>query len=162
MGKMASEAFFVVVVVVAAAAAVVLANALPVRSERGGVEKDEVNIWPMPAWVSHGRGHLYMSNDFVLSTEGSGYGDASGILKDAFHRMLAVIKLDHVVDANFSALHDQPLLQGLRIVISSPKDQLQYGIDESYKLMVPSPEKPAYAHLVAPTVYGALHGLQGH
>ncbi|KAK6232061.1 hypothetical protein SCA6_002134 [Theobroma cacao] len=160
MGKMASEAFFVVVVVVAAAAAVVLANALPVRSERGGVEKDEVNIWPMPAWVSHGRGHLYMSNDFVLSTEGSGYGDASGILKDAFHRMLAVIKLDHVVDANFSALHDQPLLQGLRIVISSPKDQLQYGIDESYKLMVPSPEKPAYAHLVAPTVYGALHGLQ--
>lgn len=120
---MASEAFFVVVVV-AAAAAVVLANALPVRSERGGVEKDEVNIWPMPAWVSHGRGHLYMSNDFVLSTEGSGYGDASGILKDAFHRMLAVIKLDHVVDANFSALHDQPLLQGLRIVISSPKDQV--------------------------------------
>ncbi|WRX12096.1 hypothetical protein QQP08_004583 [Theobroma cacao] len=92
---MASEALFVVVVV-AAAAAVVLANALPVKSERGGVEKDEVNIWPMSAWVSHGRDHLYMSNDFVLSTEGSGYGDASGILKDAFHRMLAVIKLDHV------------------------------------------------------------------
>ncbi|KAK6228363.1 hypothetical protein SCA6_000703 [Theobroma cacao] len=49
MGKMASEALFVVVVV-AAAAAVVLANALPVKSERGGVEKDEVNIWPMSAW----------------------------------------------------------------------------------------------------------------
>uniref|UniRef100_A0A2C9UU70 beta-N-acetylhexosaminidase n=1 Tax=Manihot esculenta TaxID=3983 RepID=A0A2C9UU70_MANES len=37
---------------------------------------------------------------------------------------------------------------------------LQYGVDESYKLLVPSPYKPDFAQLEARTVYGALHGLQ--
>ncbi|KAF3520669.1 hypothetical protein DY000_02063062 [Brassica cretica] len=37
--------------------------------------------------------------------------------------------------------------------------QLEYGADESYKLVVASREKP-YAQLEAKSVYGALHGLQ--
>ncbi|GLT87971.1 hypothetical protein SLE2022_060190 [Rubroshorea leprosula] len=77
---------------------------------------------------------------------------------DGFYRMLAVVNNGHVVDGNFS--DKSSLLSGLHVVISSPNDLLQYGIDESYKLMVPSPENPAYAHLQANTVYGALHGLQ--
>lgn len=149
MGKMASETFLAVLVV-----AVVLGNLLQVTSTS---ENNKVKIWPMPASVSYGHTRLCLSNDFGLSTS---YVDSSGILKEAFDRMLAVIKLDHVVDANSSSLRRSNLLQGLHIVISSPNNQLQYGIDESYKLMVPSPEKPAYAHLEAQTVYGALHGFQ--
>ncbi|KAI3908166.1 hypothetical protein MKW98_029467 [Papaver atlanticum] len=37
---------------------------------------------------------------------------------------------------------------------------LQYGIDESYDLYIPSNGDSVYAHLQAQTVYGALHGLQ--
>ncbi|XWS65241.1 hypothetical protein CRYUN_Cryun05aG0075600 [Craigia yunnanensis] len=147
MRKMVSKAFLAVVVAV-----VVFGNAFAVSSE---IENNKVKIWPMPASVSYGHTFLYLSNDFGLSTTYE-----SGILNDAFNRMLVVIKLDHIIDANFSAVDHSPLLQGLHIVISSSNDQLHYGIDESYKLMVPSPEKPAYAHLEAQTVYGALHGLQ--
>ncbi|TYH30966.1 hypothetical protein ES288_A01G137400v1 [Gossypium darwinii] len=141
MGKMGSEMLIYVLLLMAG----VLASG----------QSSQVKIWPMPASVSYGHTHLYLTNDFGFS---SNYG--SEILKDAFDRMLALIKLDHVIDANFSAFNSSSLLQGLHIVISSPNGQLQYGVDESYKLIVPSPEKPAYAHLEAKTVYGALQGLQ--
>ncbi|XVF40838.1 hypothetical protein PTKIN_Ptkin01aG0148500 [Pterospermum kingtungense] len=150
MGKMVSESFFSVVV----AAALVLGNSFQVSNSTSENTK-VLKIWPMPASVSYGHNRFYLTNDFGLSTN-----DESGILKEAFDRMLALIKLDHVIDANFSSLHRSNLLQGLHIIISSQNDQLQYGIDESYKLMVPSPQKPGYAHLEAQTVYGALHGLQ--
>ncbi|KAE8663018.1 Beta-hexosaminidase 3 [Hibiscus syriacus] len=143
-----SESLFYVV----AAAALVLGNGLAVS---GASENSKVKVWPMPASVSYGNAHLYLAGDFGLSSNHD-----SQILKDAFDRMLAVIKLDHVIDANFSAFDRSSLLQGLHIVVSSPNEELQYGTDESYKLMVPSPEKPGYAHLEAKTVYGALHGLQ--
>ncbi|KAK8541989.1 hypothetical protein V6N12_014600 [Hibiscus sabdariffa] len=146
MGKMvASKALFYAVAVVA----VVLGDALAAS------EISQVKIWPMPASVSYGDARLYLTSDFGLSSDSE-----SQILKDAFNRMLAVIKQDHVIDADFSAFNRSSLLQGLHIVVSSPDEQLQYGTDESYKLMVPSPEKPGYAHLEAKTVYGALHGLQ--
>ncbi|KAB2045045.1 hypothetical protein ES319_D01G134400v1 [Gossypium barbadense] len=141
MGKMGSEMLIYVLLLMAG----VLASG----------QSSPVKIWPMPASVSYGHTHLYLTNDFGFS---SNYG--SEILKDAFDRMLALIKLDHVIDANFSAFNSSSLLQGLHIIISSPNGQLQYGVDESYKLIVPSPEKPAYAHLEAKTVYGALQGLQ--
>ncbi|XVF30211.1 hypothetical protein REPUB_Repub16aG0038000 [Reevesia pubescens] len=152
MGKIiVSETFCVLVVM-----AVMLGNALVVSGESKN-NNNKVKIWPMPASVSYGRSYLYLTNDFGFSTN---YDDKSEILKEAFNRMLGVIKLDHIIDANSSAFHNSSLLYGLHIVISSPNDQLQYGIDESYRLMVPSPEKPGYAHLEAQTVYGALHGLQ--
>ncbi|KAK8639038.1 hypothetical protein V6N13_137440 [Hibiscus sabdariffa] len=141
----ASKALFYAVAVVA----VVLGDALAAS------EISQVKIWPMPASVSYGDARLYLTSDFGLSSDSE-----SQILKDAFNRMLAVIKQDHVIDADFSAFNRSSLLQGLHIVVSSPDEQLQYGTDESYKLMVPSPEKPGYAHLEAKTVYGALHGLQ--
>ncbi|XP_057252260.1 beta-hexosaminidase 3-like [Beta vulgaris subsp. vulgaris] len=37
---------------------------------------------------------------------------------------------------------------------------LYYEVDESYNLTVPAAGKPAYAHIEANSVYGALHGLQ--
>ncbi|KAJ4824026.1 hypothetical protein Tsubulata_049317, partial [Turnera subulata] len=119
---------------------------------------DEVNIWPLPQWLSRGDRRVFLSKDFQLHTDGSKYSDGSGILKDAFARMLDVVKLGHVVDGNISS-SDKPI-KGIHVLISSPNDQLQYGVDESYKLLVPSPENPDFVHLEAGTIYGALHGLQ--
>ncbi|KAG6598926.1 Beta-hexosaminidase 3, partial [Cucurbita argyrosperma subsp. sororia] len=122
-----------------------------------------VRIWPLPASVTHG-GHrrLYVAKDFRLNTQGSNFSDASGILQEGFSRLLDVVHAAHVVDANLTRLGSSALLLGIHIVVSSPSDELQYGVDESYTLSVPAPTpgKPAYAYLQARTVYGALHGLQ--
>ncbi|KAL2549361.1 Beta-hexosaminidase 3 [Forsythia ovata] len=119
-----------------------------------------LNIWPMPKQVNHGHGNLYLSNDFELKTDGSKYPDFSGILKDGFLRVIDVVKATHVIEANFSHFNPSLLLKGIHIVISSPSDELQHGIDESYKLNIPAQGTPLYAHIEAQTVYGALHGLQ--
>ncbi|KAF7116107.1 hypothetical protein RHSIM_RhsimUnG0038300 [Rhododendron simsii] len=144
------------------------------------VDIDSLNIWPMPHSVSYGHQVLYMSKDFELRTEGSKYPDASGILKDGFSRFLYVICASHVVDGNISDSQQSLVLQGINVLISSADDELQYGIDESYKLSIASSGDPVYAHLEvsfqllhfrwftqshnyilqAQTVYGALHGLQ--
>ncbi|KAK4356231.1 hypothetical protein RND71_025202 [Anisodus tanguticus] len=119
-----------------------------------------LKIWPMPLSVSYGHRILQLSNEFVLKTESSKYPDASGILKEGFSRLLDVIKVAHVVDANASYVGPSPVLKGIQVVILSPSDELQYGIDESYNLTIPDKGNPAYAYLTAKTVYGALHGLQ--
>ncbi|XP_052197626.1 beta-hexosaminidase 3 [Diospyros lotus] len=121
---------------------------------------NRLNIWPMPQSVSHGDQILYLSKTFELRTEGSKYLDPSGILKDGFSRLLNILQAAHVIDGNLPNFQQSVLLQGINVVISSPNDMLQYGIDESYKLSVPANGKPVYAHLEAQTVYGALHGLQ--
>lgn len=121
---------------------------------------DNLNIWPMPKSVSHGSHNLYLSKDFEVKTEGSNYTDASGILKDGFSRLLYVVEAAHVINSDFSHFDPSNMLQGMNVVISSPSDELQYGIDESYKLSIPMQGKLIYAHLEAQTVYGALHGLQ--
>ncbi|XP_065873955.1 beta-hexosaminidase 3 isoform X2 [Euphorbia lathyris] len=74
--------------------------------------------------------------------------------------MLDVVKIGHVVHNNVSALPQSRILKGLRVHIILSNQQLQHGIDESYKLLVPDPGSPNNAYLEAQTVYGALHGLQ--
>ncbi|KAJ6902449.1 beta-hexosaminidase 3-like [Populus alba x Populus x berolinensis] len=119
-----------------------------------------LNVWPMPKRVSRGHSRVYMSQDFQLVTDGSKYIDGSEILKDGFTRMLDVVKVAHVVDGDLSSVDKSLIIKGIHVLIFSPDDQLQYGVAESYKLLVPSPEMPDYVHLEAQTVYGALHGLQ--
>lgn len=120
----------------------------------------QVNIWPMPKYYSNGNNTLYMSNDFELSTVGSKYGDGLGILKDGFLRLMGIVTLDHAIDANFSRFDKSVFLKGVNVVIHSSSDELHYDVDESYNLSVPAAGNPAYAHIEANSVYGALHGLQ--
>lgn len=119
-----------------------------------------LNLWPMPASVSYGAQNLYLGKDIGLKTVGSKYADASGILKDGFTRLLDVVKATHIIEFNFSRVDSSVVLQGIHVVIFSASDELQYGVDESYKLSIPAHGKPLYAHIEAATVYGALHGLQ--
>ncbi|RZC86879.1 hypothetical protein C5167_030235 [Papaver somniferum] len=115
------------------------------------------NIWPMPKSVKYGGATLQLSKDFGLVTSGTNFTDHLGILKDGFSRLLDLVEASHVVDAS---KNNAGLLKGLHIAISSPDDTLQYGIDESYDLYIPSNGNSVYAHIQAQTVYGALHGLQ--
>ncbi|KAI3976181.1 hypothetical protein MKX01_022103 [Papaver californicum] len=116
-----------------------------------------VNIWPMPKSVKYGGATLHLSEDFGLETSGTNFTDHLGILKDGFSRLRDLVEVAHAVDAS---KNNAGLLKGLHVVISSPDDTLQYGIDESYSLYIPSNGDSVYAHLQAQTVYGALHGLQ--
>ncbi|XP_031287803.1 beta-hexosaminidase 3 [Pistacia vera] len=130
-----------------------------VVATRGGNAED-VKVWPLPYSVCHGQKKMYMSGDFKLLSHGSKFSDASGILKDGFARFVDLLKLAHAVDGNVSKYDNSSIFVGLNVVILTQHDELQYGVDESYKLLVPSPEMPAYAQIEAQTVYGALHALQ--
>lgn len=88
------------------------------------VDKNEFNIWPMPISVSYGFGNLHLSNDFELKTEGSKFADASGILKDAFLRSIAVLRSTHVIEVDTSKIDPSLVLKGIHIVVSSPSDEV--------------------------------------
>lgn len=119
-----------------------------------------LNIWPMPKSVSYGSGILYLGDVLVLKTEGSNYTDDTGILKEGFSRTVDTITGGHIVAANFSRFDSSQVIKGIHIVVHSPDYELQYGVDESYKLLIPKEGNPLYVYIEAPTVYGALHGLQ--
>ncbi|KAL4576633.1 hypothetical protein LXL04_012730 [Taraxacum kok-saghyz] len=125
----------------------------------GAYDLKNLNIWPMPESVEYGAKSIFLSKEFHLKTDGSKYPDASGILKDGFTRLLDVITANNIIEFN-SKVDDSLLLQGINVVILSDSDELQYGIDESYKLLVHANGKQNYAEIEAATVYGALHALQ--
>ena len=85
-----------------------------------------LNIWPMPQSVSYGHRTLYLSEDFEISTEGSKYPDTSGILKDGFSRLLAVVHAAHVTDGNVTHFPQSLLLKGIHVVIFLPNDEVCY------------------------------------
>ena len=91
---------------------------------------EKLRIWPLPAEVSHGGRRMYLSEDFKLVTEGSKYEDPSGILKEGFDRMLAVVRLSHVVSGhrNSSSSGGSALLEGLHVIISSSTDEVSFII----------------------------------
>lgn len=89
-----------------------------------GVLVEGLNIWPMPNSVNYGHQIMYLSNNFVLKTDGSKYDDASGILKDAFSRVLDVIEVDHVIDSNFSHFDPLSILHGIHVIVFSQNDEV--------------------------------------
>lgn len=88
------------------------------------VAHSKLNLWPMPASVNHGRHKLLLDKHFQLTTRGSNYVDASGILKDAFFRMLNLINIPHIADANASLPHQSSLLRGINVLVLSPHHQV--------------------------------------
>lgn len=84
-----------------------------------------VRIWPLPVSVTHGaHRRLYVAKDFRLNTQGSNFSDASGILEEGFSRLLDVVRVAHVVDANLTRLGSSALLLGIHIVVSSSSDEV--------------------------------------
>ncbi|KAG9141578.1 hypothetical protein Leryth_026539 [Lithospermum erythrorhizon] len=118
----------------------------------------QLKLWPMPQSVSYGHERRYIGKEFELKTEGSKYNDGSSILKNAIVRLLDVVPAGHVIEANFSSFNPSHILKGINVVIRSSNDELQYGVDESYKLLISA--QGDLVNLEAETIYGALHGLQ--
>ncbi|CAA6667758.1 unnamed protein product [Spirodela intermedia] len=118
---------------------------------------DGMNLWPMPKSVNYGSQTLYLSKDFKLRTEGSYYADGLGILQDGFSRMVDIVVASRAIGPNVTNSH---VLAGIVVEISSSDDTLNFGIDESYKLFIPSTGYPLFGRIEAKTVYGALHGFQ--
>ncbi|KAJ3708228.1 hypothetical protein LUZ61_011933 [Rhynchospora tenuis] len=128
----------------------------------------------MPKSVSFGNRTLSLSRNFELRTYRSNYLDSSGILNEAFGRMIHLVKAGHTLKTDFpdSDIHDitlntfnyklasLPVLDGINIAIRSPNETLDFGIDESYYLYVPDTGSILFARIEAATVFGALHGLE--
>lgn len=85
------------------------------------IAADHVDLWPMPKSVSHGTQRLYVSNNATMSMAGSKYSDGKAILKDAFQRMLDLMKLNHNADG---ANPSSSLLTGVNIVVLSTQDEV--------------------------------------
>lgn len=89
-----------------------------------GGANERLNIWPMPKSVSHGHHSLYLSDGFELKTDGSTYLDGSGILKDAFSRMVEVIRGTHAVDGNVAGFNQSHVLKGVHVVVLSANEEV--------------------------------------
>ncbi|KAL6909976.1 hypothetical protein ACP4OV_001234 [Aristida adscensionis] len=122
-----------------------------------GPSVGSVNLWPMPKSMSSGEQTVYVSKDLKMTAVGSNYSDAKAVLKDAFQRMVAVVQQDHVITGGNQRL---PVLAGVNVVVHSPNDELNFGVDESYNLFVPASGNPLHAQIEAQTVFGALHALE--
>ncbi|XP_044951487.1 beta-hexosaminidase 3-like isoform X2 [Hordeum vulgare subsp. vulgare] len=61
--------------------------------------------------------------------------------------MVAAIQLDHAINGSYDGL---PVLAGVNVSVRSPDDELKFGVDESYKLTVPSTGSPLYARIEEP------------
>ncbi|KAJ4798809.1 Beta-hexosaminidase [Rhynchospora pubera] len=121
------------------------------------VTTNGLKLWPMPKSVNYGSKTLYWSTNMQLRTDGSNYADSSGILKEAFERVVNLIKADHIIEAKFA---NSSVLAGVNVVVHSSDDTLNFGIDESYTLNVPAKGSPLYAKIEASTIFGALHALE--
>ncbi|GJN14425.1 hypothetical protein PR202_gb01248 [Eleusine coracana subsp. coracana] len=85
-----------------------------------------VDLWPMPSSVTRGAQTLHVSRDLKLTTAGSNYSDGRGILRDAFARMVAVVKMDHVINGSYQGA---PVLAGVNVVVRSPDDKVCGRLD---------------------------------
>jgi hexosaminidase len=83
------------------------------------VSVNGLNIWPMPKSVNHGSNTIYLSANFQLKMDGSSYSDSSGILKEAFKRMVNLIEAYHVTNSNFSK---SSVLAGVNVAVHSSDD----------------------------------------
>ncbi|MQL76171.1 hypothetical protein Taro_008578 [Colocasia esculenta] len=124
-----------------------------------GAVVDGIYLWPMPKSVRHGSNTLQLSKDFKLRTEGSSNIESSEILKDGFLRMVGIVLAPHVVNGPLGKPNSD-VLAGLDVVVVSSDDTLNFGVDESYRLSIPSSGDQVYGRIEAKTVYGALHGFQ--
>ncbi|KAI5012580.1 hypothetical protein ZWY2020_024846 [Hordeum vulgare] len=72
--------------------------------------------------------------------------------------MVAAIQLDHAINGSYDGL---PVLAGVNVSVRSPNDELKFGVDESYRLTVPSTGSPLYARIECDGVASELLAWAG-
>lgn len=121
----------------------------------GELEKVDVKIWPMPVEVVLGEKPLYLDGH-TFKFEVANLPSVPDTLAKAFVRYHAIIFSLHAQHSGSSS----PALTKLIVTLGSQNEELQYGVDESYMLDVRDSSDSNVAYLEAPTVYGALRGLE--
>ena len=122
-------------------------------------QSPELTPWPRPKVFTNGTASLGIANKNLAATTAS----KSAILKGAIDRLLDA--LGAAGDAPTIPTSPLPALSKLRsvqnatleVVVASGSEELSAETDESYTLAV---SVDGVAKLSAPTVFGALHGLQ--
>eukprot|EP01051_Picozoa_sp_SAG22_P025952 SAG22_NODE_7943_length_696_cov_0.825796_1_plen_181_part_00 len=113
------------------------------------------NLWPLPAKFSNGTANAFLAPDFAFGCAAAA-GGCGTVLPAAFARYTGLI----YAEQDTAAATGPAVLGGLTVIVDSPDDTaktLQFGMDEGYTLSVPANGK---ATLRAPTVWGALRGLE--
>lgn len=123
-----------------------------------------VHLWPLPYEFAHGNDTLSVDPDLLLSVGGNGGG--SSIVRDAFRRYRSIV-FRHVRPSRrfglrwrWEARYD---VISIRVIVHSPDEMLQLGVDESYTLSVAKADGRSIIGEVtieANTVYGAVRGLE--
>ncbi|KAG8645113.1 hypothetical protein MANES_10G037700v8 [Manihot esculenta] len=94
-------------------------------------------VWPLPSEISSGD-HI-LSIDPGLSLVVGGEGGNSSIIEDAFERYKRILFKDGESFSIFQAFRFKRSaydINELKIVVHSPNEELQLGVDESYTLLV--------------------------
>ena len=106
-------------------------------------------LWPLPANFSHGATPTFLASGFGFRCSGGTCGE---VLQAAFARTTRLI----YAEKDTAVPTGSALLSGLTVTVQNADDSaqaLQFGMDESYSLLIPV---SGSATLHAPSVWGVL------
>src|SRR6266540_2897172 len=121
-------------------------------------------MWPIPQSWSKGSETLriFPSLDIKCTNIETAEELTQQIFEGAKNRFKEFLINEKYVSPNvhFEIPESSLILHSLIIEITGDKSpKLDFGIDESYELSVPTDKKRLNAYLKAPTIFGILHGL---
>ncbi|RZB54133.1 beta-hexosaminidase 1-like [Glycine soja] len=177
--KPTSSLFFLFLLIISYSASSVTSLTVPPRGgapldltttpqqQTDGDDDSLTYLWPLPAEFTSGGDTLSVDPALTLSVAGNGGGSA--ILREAFGRYRGIVfkntagvgfsfirKLRERLVSSVSAFD----VDTLKITVHSDNEELQFGVDESYTLLVPKAKESSQVTIEANTVYGALRGLE--
>jgi hexosaminidase len=117
-------------------------------------------VVPLPATASSGSIPVVLASGFTISTAGAG---SNAVLASAIARIEAIIFAHGGRSPPDRGSSSVASLQMLQVNVSHSFERPRLGGDESYSLLVGAAgtaADSAAATLTAPTINGALHGLQ--
>ncbi|MCL7036731.1 hypothetical protein MKW94_028558 [Papaver nudicaule] len=115
----------------------------------------QINVWPKPREFSwpYPQANL-LSPSFKIISPNQKH------LSPAIQRYLNLILSEHynpIIQPTVNTTTSYPPLEILTVTITDLNSPLQHGVDESYVLTIPT---VGSANLTAPTVWGAMRGLE--
>ncbi|CAI2177530.1 3755_t:CDS:2, partial [Funneliformis geosporum] len=122
-------------------------------------------MWPIPQSWSKGSETLRVFPSLNINCANIETSEelTQQIFEGAKNRVKEFLVDENYVSPNvhFETPENSVTLHSLTIEVTGDKSsKLDFGIDESYELMIPyEKDKPLIAHLKAPTIFGILHGL---
>ncbi|MED6195297.1 Beta-hexosaminidase 1, variant 4 [Stylosanthes scabra] len=135
-----------------------------IRTKQPHFDESPTYLWPLPAEFTSGDEVFTVDPSLELVVDGA--GGASDIVREAFERYRKIIfehsgsdyvagrfRFKRVLRESIISEYD---VSQLKITVHSDNEELQFGVDESYTLLVSAGEVTIEAN----TVYGALRGIE--